>query len=369
MMLLVGDIHGCYEEFQALLDKAGLGDHDPIIALGDIVDRGPASPQVMTFFQQHPQAQSLMGNHERKHVRHQRGELRLASSQQITIAQFAEQGLDYAAAVRDMAAFPLYLELANAILVHGYLEPDIPLAQQRATVLAGTMSGEAYLQQHYDRAWYELYRGEKPVIVGHRNYTRTAAPFVYQERVYGLDTSVYAGKALSGLLLPDFRLISVPARARHWQIVRRDYGHVLRKAPAARVLPPEARSWPRLQMWLAQARLSPAPTPEQQAELARVDQIVAQAQAALAQLPGSLTAQFDQISEALYARVPQYDTLPRREQGKLFDEMVRHYPSPWRQMLHRLRQGQLATDILADTLRSPAGVVTAWRYLNPASEE
>lgn len=96
---------------------------------------------------------------------------------------------------------------------------------------------------------------------------------------------------------------------------------------------------------------------------------MAQAQAALAQLPGSLTAQFDQISEALYARVPQYDTLPRREQGKLFDEMVRHYPSPWRQMLHRLRQGQLATDILADTLRSPAGVVTAWRYLNPASEE
>ena len=46
--LVVGDIHGCYDELQALLDAAGVADDDEIIALGDVVDRGPASPQVLS---------------------------------------------------------------------------------------------------------------------------------------------------------------------------------------------------------------------------------------------------------------------------------------------------------------------------------
>ena len=35
--LVIGDIHGCYVELQALLDKAGVGDDDLILAVGDIV--------------------------------------------------------------------------------------------------------------------------------------------------------------------------------------------------------------------------------------------------------------------------------------------------------------------------------------------
>jgi serine/threonine protein phosphatase 1 len=43
--LVIGDIHGCSIELQALLDKAGLGDGDAVIGIGDIVDRGPETPQ------------------------------------------------------------------------------------------------------------------------------------------------------------------------------------------------------------------------------------------------------------------------------------------------------------------------------------
>jgi len=78
--LLIGDIHGCYDELQALLDLAGLSGDDEIIALGDIVDRGPATPQVLEFFQTQPNARSLMGNHERKHLRSFRGETKAARS-------------------------------------------------------------------------------------------------------------------------------------------------------------------------------------------------------------------------------------------------------------------------------------------------
>ena len=67
--LVIGDIHGCYEEFQSLLDKAGLTDEDSIVSVGDCVDRGPNTPAVLKFFQEEPDAKLIMGNHERKHVR------------------------------------------------------------------------------------------------------------------------------------------------------------------------------------------------------------------------------------------------------------------------------------------------------------
>lgn len=331
MTLIIGDIHGCYDELQALLDKAGIADDEPIIALGDVVDRGPASPQTLSFLQQRPLTQVLMGNHERKHMRHARGELKLANSQRITIAQFAECNLDYAAAVDYMAGLPLYLELPGAILVHGYLEPDAPLSQQQATVLAGTMGGDSYLAKRYNRPWYELYQGSKPVVVGHRNYNGSDAPFVYQDLIYGLDTSVYAGKALTGLLLPQFRLISVPARANHWRAMRRQYRHVLPKRKPPRPIPPETLPWSKLAVWLEQAADQNEPSPTQQAERERVEQVVAEAQAALPQLPAALTSLFAAEQARLAQDAPDYDGLTPRERGRTFDAFINHHPPLVRQ--------------------------------------
>ena len=67
--LLVGDIHGCYEELQELLVAARIQASDRIISVGDLADRGPESPQVLEFFLERPNSQVIMGNHEWKHVR------------------------------------------------------------------------------------------------------------------------------------------------------------------------------------------------------------------------------------------------------------------------------------------------------------
>ena len=65
-----------------------------------------------------------------------------------------------------MSRLPLYLDLLDALVVHGYFEPGIPLSQQRATVLCGTMGGDNYLHAQYDRPWYEMCDGDKPLLVG-----------------------------------------------------------------------------------------------------------------------------------------------------------------------------------------------------------
>jgi serine/threonine protein phosphatase 1 len=227
--LIIGDIHGCYVELHALLEKAGLGDEDTVIGIGDIVDRGPETPQVVDYFRMTPNAMAIMGNHERKHVRAARHEVKLSISQQISQVQF---GAAYQEALEWMADLPLYFEMEHAIVVHGYFEPSIALEHQIPSVLCGTMGGERILRQRYDLPWYELYDGDKPVIVGHYNYTHTDQPFIYQDKVFGLDTDCVTGKALTGILLPSFRFVSVPSRGNMWMQVRRTY-HAAKPKPSA----------------------------------------------------------------------------------------------------------------------------------------
>jgi serine/threonine protein phosphatase 1 len=219
--LIVGDIHGCDAELLDLLDLTGLAEGDEIIAVGDILDRGPASPAVFDFFTQTPGARSLLGNHERKHVRSFRGEVTPALSQRIARWQFGEER--YPAVCAVLEGFPTRLALPEALLVHGFFEPGVPLAEQRESVVVGTLSGEAYLRQRYGRPWYELYDGDRPIVVGYHDYLGSGEPFVYRDRVFGVDTACYSGGRLTGLLLPEFRFFSVPARANHWEAVRAAY--------------------------------------------------------------------------------------------------------------------------------------------------
>ncbi len=216
--LVIGDIHGCYSELLELIEKAGLGEDDRLIALGDLVDRGPASLSVLRFFRDQPRRSSLLGNHERKHLQAWEKGSFLSASQLQVKEQFGEAL--YAEAIRYFETLPLFIELPEAILIHGGLEPGMALDRQQAQVLAGSMSGETYLAGKFPEPWYSLYHGEKPVIAGHHDYSKTGTPLVINDRVFLIDTGCCFGKRLTGLMLPDFRLVSVKSRANYWGLAR-----------------------------------------------------------------------------------------------------------------------------------------------------
>ncbi|MFW5772192.1 MAG: metallophosphoesterase, partial [Phototrophicaceae bacterium] len=133
--LIIGDIHGCYRELLDLLDRAALAKDDRLIAIGDIVNRGPDSRRSLAFFQKRPpqRAFSIMGNHEHGHIQaHERGKRRPALSLLLARWQFNDS---YADAIAYMKQMPLYLDLPEALLVHGYIEPGIPLDKQKRRVL------------------------------------------------------------------------------------------------------------------------------------------------------------------------------------------------------------------------------------------
>jgi hypothetical protein len=313
--LVIGDIHGCYAELQALLDKAGPGDDDLVLAVGDIADRGPETPQVLDFFQKRPNALTLMGNHERKHVRASRGEIQLSVSQRISQVQLADA---YTDAVQWMSTLPLFLDLPEATLVHGYLEPGLPLPEQNPLIVCGTMGGERILRNHYNLPWYELYDGDRPVIVGHQNYTDSDQPFIYQNKVFGLDTSCVMGKSLTGLLLPSFRIVSVPSRGNLWERVLQ--AHRLAKRPGVNES---------IEAWSDQEY------------------------AALAEL----TERVETASQAILAKLRfsrRYSKLKPRQQAKVYAEVVGTGPAAVLMQLARL--GRLDLESARKVVRNVARI-------------
>lgn len=65
MIFVTADLHGCHpQELQQLLLRAGFGDGDFLYILGDAIDRGPYSAELIIYLSQQPQMQLLLGNHE-----------------------------------------------------------------------------------------------------------------------------------------------------------------------------------------------------------------------------------------------------------------------------------------------------------------
>ncbi|MFD1129039.1 metallophosphoesterase family protein [Paenibacillus sp. MER 78] len=66
--MVISDIHGCYDEFNALLHTANyISEQDKLILLGDYVDRGPNSKEVLNqIIQLHQEygVVTLKGNHD-----------------------------------------------------------------------------------------------------------------------------------------------------------------------------------------------------------------------------------------------------------------------------------------------------------------
>ena len=215
--IVVGDIHGCFEELQKLLSMISFSEYDELISIGDLIDRGPHPKEVLSFFINTPNAHSIMGNHEDKHIRIFDGELEASRSQEICIDQlgsFYEESISY------MKTLPLYLQRENFWLVHAGFLPDVPPHQQpRNTLLRGRMP---WMESNYDKSfggWWKHYSGKEPVVYGHTVFHDVHI----ENNTYGLDTGACHGQRLSGLILETQTIVQVEAKEDYWKNIRESY--------------------------------------------------------------------------------------------------------------------------------------------------
>ncbi|WP_035677559.1 metallophosphoesterase [Flavobacterium limnosediminis] len=205
---IVGDIHGCYDEFVELINKAKIEKEDFILSLGDIVDRGAMSKEVYHFFKNRPNSKVLMGNHERKHINNI-----LSYAQEIVKVQL---GHEYDEFVDWLKKLDYYYETDDAIIVHAAFEHDRDLYAQREDVLSGSTSGERYLEKKYvpETYWSEYYKGDKPIIYGHHVVGDNVK---IVGNTYGIDTGACHGGYLTAIELPGFIIHQVKSKKDYWE--------------------------------------------------------------------------------------------------------------------------------------------------------
>ena len=339
---IIGDIHGCWDELRDLLDRLSPAEGDSVIALGDIVDRGPASERVLEFFRDTGGAISLLGNHERKHLRSARGPVRAALSQRIVRE---ELGLRYDAWLDHLETFPRFLELPEAICVHGFFEPGIPLDEQREEVIVGVLSAERHLARSYEGPWYEHYRGEKPLVVGHHHYRGDGRPLVRDGLVYGLDTGCVHGFQLTALVLPGFELVSVPSRGNHWLAQKRKHPHLAASLRTAG----EDLDWEALRS-LARPPAAVKVASRRWERAQQAADLLARGE----ELARAIVVRVHHVAEAILHRLARaedwVDRTDRERAGRFARQADAH---SWKHLLFRARQGSLTADEIFSRYRTP----------------
>ena len=83
--IVVGDIHGCYDELEDMLAELDFGADDRLISVGDLITKGPKSREVLDRFMTEPQFSAVIGNHDLALRRRWNGEkFKLKASQKPT---------------------------------------------------------------------------------------------------------------------------------------------------------------------------------------------------------------------------------------------------------------------------------------------
>ncbi|MBE9159207.1 serine/threonine protein phosphatase [Nodosilinea sp. LEGE 06152] len=135
--IFIGDIHGHYDGLQRLWDAIAPETDDEIYCVGDLIDRGPKSADVVDFVRRHA-TNCVRGNHEQLILdTFVDGKINpptlqgwIFSGGQATLTSYhgsastLEDHLDW------LRQLPLYIDLGDLWLVHAGVNPMLPIAEQ-----------------------------------------------------------------------------------------------------------------------------------------------------------------------------------------------------------------------------------------------
>ena len=225
---LIGDVHGCRAELEALLARLGYVAGDDgvprhpegrkAIFLGDLVDRGPDTPGVLRIAMGMERAGAALcvpGNHDDKLKRALAGrKVQVTHGLCESLAQLAQQPAEFRADVErwlDGLVSHYLLDGGRLVVAHAGMKQAMQGRASRAVrefALYGETTGETDeygLPVRYP--WASEYRGPALVVYGH---TPTPEP-EWLNGTICIDTGCVFGGRLTALRYPERGLVSVPA--------------------------------------------------------------------------------------------------------------------------------------------------------------
>ena len=214
---IIGDIHGCFDEMEALLGyiKADViarpQQRTQLIFLGDLIDRGPKSCQVVDFLRNFnpdwAEVHFLMGNHEEVYLSVMGGSLSSLASwfqfggrecaRSYSVENLGRIYADPEGLLREIrrkvpqshidfvSSFRDYLVVGPYLCVHAGIRPRIKLENQKPKDFRWIREGFVNYTKPHDYI----------VVHGH---TIVPEPVIHSNRI-AIDTGAYTGGPLTAL--------------------------------------------------------------------------------------------------------------------------------------------------------------------------
>jgi serine/threonine protein phosphatase 1 len=205
--IVVGDIHGCYDELMDLLDQLSVGSSDRIVSVGDLITKGPKNREVLELFMSDSRFETVIGNHDLALRRHWSGEdLELKPSQKEANRELKH---DRDRFLPFLNSLPFTIDLGHHLVVHAGLRPAVELHSQTTKDLTQIRTLGEDPESKDGTPWYDVYEGDKFVLFGHW----PAAEPRRGKMALGLDTGCVYGYRLTAYTIETGDLSFVPARA------------------------------------------------------------------------------------------------------------------------------------------------------------
>ena len=212
---IIGDVHGCLDELKDLLDKvfkANDKEKITVIFVGDLVNKGPFSAEVVKHVRTMENTYCVRGNHDDYVVKRGQSEFKA----QPWEAKLAQEDREYL----ENLPYSISIPSLNAMVVHAGIVPDRVLNEQKEfdmmmmrNVVAeeDQASLKALIHENEGDAWAAVWNKQCQDKVASGE---SAPPHIYfghdakrllqtYEYATGLDTGCCYGKELTAVILGE----------------------------------------------------------------------------------------------------------------------------------------------------------------------
>lgn len=214
-LIVVGDIHGCYDELVELLERVGPSSRDTVVSVGDVVTKGPHADRCLDLWRERGYL-AVKGNNEIKLLHDAKPLLRLFARDPV---------LHRRDLLRYVKGWPLVLDFASIGItaVHGGFLPQMNVSAEDVERERDVIPELRWIRKKDgewkpvpkekkkkdDVLWSEKWRGDRFVVYGH---TPLREPKL-DPRALGLDTGcVYGGALTAAVFDGEWTTLSVRAK-------------------------------------------------------------------------------------------------------------------------------------------------------------
>lgn len=234
--LVIGDVHGCLEELQELIEIFKPSQNDTVIFAGDLIHKGPFSAEVLSYvsiLRHFCTVKVVAGNHEEKQLRFIANEARARLTGKSNPMQKVEGYAELANACDTdmlyvMESARLFVEAEDFVILHGgygkhHCLEDVALRDLKTLASDERERAKWLLFTRYltpkgfpvslgketkeDKFWAEMYDGEiGHILFGHQ-------PFLTEEKkefpfATGLDLGCVFGNKLCGVEISKGKIVN-----------------------------------------------------------------------------------------------------------------------------------------------------------------